>query len=392
MKKFFLYALAAVTLVSCNLFQKDDDDDDPNQPVSTIPSDDDADPNPAIKDTTVTLPGVSASFTSEEGEIVIRLDMTGVKDPSTGDYIKLYGTGDPKQNVWVEVDGEPKGISVQNISEGGYKSKIDIVFLVDNSGSMGDEADGVASSITSWASLLAESGLNVKFGCVGYGYYVGSQYDYPTTNYGIAGGMDMANYSELNTFLNGRGYSGVARTYEFYGAKGDFLANKAANDEEQWTVAGGECSVQAMKFAEKYFSFRDDASRVYVNFTDDYNYPGGDERWSITDIRKNWNAARGTIHTVFSNDSAWYSYNRDYYQEPSWYLSEITGGSITWVSSSFYGVTLDNLEVTAAMQNSYIIRLTNINLDGKVHEVKITVKSADGSIAGSLVVPVKFSK
>ena len=45
-------------------------------------------------------------------------------------------------------------------------------------------------------------------------------------------------------------------------------------------------------------------------------------------------------------------------------------------------MSLQNLPVTAAIQNSYIIRFSNIAqfMDGKSHEVKVTIYAEDGSI------------
>lgn len=398
-KKFFLFAVAALVLAACEQdslggYFGGGGGGGSKSSDSSIPSDKDADPSPDISDTTVVLPGVSSSITLEGSDIVIRLDMTGVIDPSTNDYIKLYGTNSPNQNVWVEVDGQPKGIEVKNLSDGnGAKSKADVIFLVDNSGSMSEEADGVANGISDWSKVLAKSGLDIRFGCVGYGFHVGSQYNYPTSDYGIAGAMNLADVSVLSNFLNNRdGYMyGIDRTVGYYGADSAALHDHILYDEEEWTVAGGECSVQALRFAEKYFSFRDGASRVYVNFTDDANYPGGDKRWGIDSIRAGWNPARGTIHTVFSNDTSYFSWQK-LYQERSWELSEITGGTLTLTDSYFTDVKLENLHVTGAMQNSYIIRFTNVAslFDGNMHNVKITVKTGDGNVAGVIELNMVF--
>ena len=61
-------------------------------------------------------------------------------------------------------------------------------------------------------------------------------------------------------------------------------------------------------------------------------------------------------------------------------ISEYTGGTVLYASSDFSGVTLTSLPVTGAMQNSYVIRFTNVGefMDGQAHEVRITILSADG--------------
>ena len=75
-KKFFLFALAALIMAAC----------EPNVPFSGggggggktndtgIPSDDDADPNPTINDTTVTLPGITTTIDTDGGDIINRRD------------------------------------------------------------------------------------------------------------------------------------------------------------------------------------------------------------------------------------------------------------------------------------------------------------------------------
>ena len=129
-----------------------------------IPSDDLATPNPDIDNPNTNIPNIQLSA---DGKI-ISIDMTGVQNPNGG-WMELFGTGSLDQNIWVTVDDKPKGILV--INNGGNASKavaVDLVFLVDNSGSMGQEADAIARDIVAWANELASSGLDIRFGCVGY--------------------------------------------------------------------------------------------------------------------------------------------------------------------------------------------------------------------------------
>lgn len=372
MKKLFIFALAAMTLVACN----QGDVDDENQPVSTIPSDDDADPNPTINDTTVTLPGVTASFTSEEGEIVIRLDMTGVMDPSTGEYLKLYGTGSSRQNVWVEVDDEPKGISVTNLSDGSGKAKADVIFLVDNSGSMDEEADSVANGINAWSKLLVKSGFDVRFGIVGY-------------DGEITGALDITKVEDLSNFLQ---YSyGRYRTAHFDGSNAYDLQSQAPNYYNGGYI--DECGMAAFHFANDNFHFRTGASRVYVNFTDEPNYYFSTDKFRTSWLKNNWKPAMGTIHCVYSDGEGAESWTYEYEgsHDFPWRMAEYTGGTKLFVNPYFTGVNLKQLPVTDAMQNSYIIKLTNVTMDNKTHKVRITVKSKDGSVAGEIVMKIKFS-
>ena len=63
-------------------------------------------------------------------------------------------------------------------------------------------------------------------------------------------------------------------------------------------------------------------------------------------------------------------------------MSTYTGGTSKDVDPYFSNATLEDLPVTGAMQNSYIIRFTNIEdkMDGQPHTVKITVQSADKAV------------
>lgn len=352
--------------------------------IAGIPSDDLADPNPEITTPTTTIPNVNYTFDWEGDNAILRLDMTGVQDPNSEDgWLNLVGTGGNganTQNIWVSLDGKPKGIAVYNNSEneGNHVLLTDVVFLVDNSGSMSDEAEGIARDITTWAGTLSRSSLDVKFGCVGYGGNVGSQYATLTNNYGVTGALDMSDYTMLDNFLNNRSASGTSRTKGYAGSNATMLSSVA---NASYSRAGGECGVQALRFADENFTFRTGANRVYINFTDDANYPGGNSEISVDYVADvaNWNTAKGTIHTVFSGGDI---SSRLSIGEKPWLLSDYTGGTSITVSSSFTEVTLDGLPVTGAMQNSYIIRFTNIRelMDGQPHEVKVTILSADKTV------------
>jgi len=158
---------------------------------------------------------------------------------------------------------------------------------------------------------------------------------------------------------------------------------------DKYNKSGGECGVQALKFANEYFKFRANSNRVYVNFTDDYNYHGGDASISVNYISENWETYYGTIHTVFSGG---FTPTSKSYGDNPLLMSEYTGGTTIMANSSFSGVTLESLPVTDAMRNSYIIRFTNIDefMDGQPHEVRITILSPDGTVSAERTFYVVF--
>ena len=138
-------------------------------PTTGIPDDSEASPNPQIDYATTNIPNIQTTMEDINGVPVIRIDMTGVKNPNEAAWLRLVGTGYDDQNVWVEVDDMPKGILVYNNSDDNITNIMtDIVFTVDNSGSMSEEADAIARDIVSWAEQLSSSGINPKFGVVGY--------------------------------------------------------------------------------------------------------------------------------------------------------------------------------------------------------------------------------
>ncbi len=376
-------AVAAMSLTSCS----DDDENTPsaNQELG-IPSDSEATASPEITNPTVVLPNSMVAVKEEKGFAYLSIDMTGVWDEANNTWLKLAGTADKaNQNVWVEIDGKPKGIDVYNVADDNTRTLLaDVVFLVDNSGSMSEEADAVANSIVTWAETLAQSGLDLRLGCVGYG----------DTHHAIDGALNLTTADEFKTYLDK--YTGTYRTHHYAGEDAYELQAKAENSGDYENGEYNECGMVALHFANDNYNFRGGANRIYVNFTDEPNQPGGVERWSVEDLNpenNNWRASNGTVHTVYSgyesDDSSW----TDLYYEKPWLMSVYTGGSNIFVDSYASDWDLTSLPVTGAMQNSSLIRCTNLNdlMDGQSHAIKITVQSVDRAVRAEKVINFNFT-
>lgn len=385
MKKYIFPAMAVACMLSASAvftacMNNDEETIILESPHTGIPDDSQATKNPTVVNPTTMVPNIQTTLDEINGIPVIRVDMTGIKNTEGVDWLRLFGTGQNGQNVWVEVDGKPKGILVYNNSDDIDEKaiKTDVVFTVDNSGSMTEEADAIARDIVSWAQLLTNSHLDVNFGVVGYGGYV-------------SGAINITSVTALSDFLNEK--SGVKRTMHFGGTDASQLTSYASSFKRtSKDVSDNECGAMAILFADQYFSFRPGANRIYVNFTDEPNQPNNYSGYSVRffDSQENWPASKGTVHTVFSEKK--FTYNTWNREEQPWLISEYTGGTTLFTSSSFNGVTLESLPVTGAMENSYIIRFTNIEelLDGAAHQVHITIVSDDNSVKADKTFSVVF--
>ena len=352
---------------------------------SNVPSDAQAGTPPVVNesDKTFEMPNSISTISKDPNNANVgRFSLAGIN--ANGQWLDLYGTGEANQNVWVEINGVQKGIKVVNGSEvagrsrSGWvtKAKADVVFLVDNSGSMSEEANKVAEEIKRWAAKLANT-MDVQFGCVGIDHY------------SVNGALNITDVNTLHAYLNE--YTGYNRT-SHYGetmdkvpADASVLESKAQN----YTNAGGECGGIMLHFANENFDFREGANRFYVYFTDEPNQPGrvSGYPWSVKTVDKtseyyNWSASEGVIYTVFSDEysdpHSWTSWN---YREDPTLFSTYTGGQIIKTSGDF-NISLDELPVTGAILQSFIISF-NITPDlkvGGVYDVTIIIKSPDGKI------------
>ncbi len=388
MKKITLWVFAAALVCGVSPFTSccSPDDDSPSTKifVAGIPDDSEASANPVIATPTANIPNIQTSIERIEGTPVMRVDMTGVQTSgssgsgsSAARWMRLYGTGAGNQNVWVEVDGKPKGIIVTNTEDEAGTATVmtDVVFAVDNSGSMNEEADALARDIISWAQELSNSGLDARFAVVGY-------------DGGITGGIDFTTANGLSQYLESNG-TGTYRTMHFGDNRNDW---SALQSKYFVNSSMDECGVAAIRLADENYAFRTAANRIYVDFTDEPNYPTYKEEFSVKyfEDQNKWPAYKGTVHTVYS------STQRDYtewnYMESPWLISDYTGGLTQFVRSDFSDTDLSSLVVTGAMQHSYIIKFTNIEdlLDGNTHKVHVTIKSEDGSTTADKTFDVVF--
>lgn len=95
---------------------------DPGAPiVAGIPIDGKAQAAPVLPESgrNVDINGFSVSFQNEGGHEVINLILEGIQNPLNEDeWLRFFGTGTKCENIWLTIDGQPKGISVYNLKDG----------------------------------------------------------------------------------------------------------------------------------------------------------------------------------------------------------------------------------------------------------------------------------
>jgi hypothetical protein len=323
------------------------------------------DPGGAAPVTTINnITTIGATFEKAgENDNKVRINLLGILHPVTGEPIRFSANS----NIWVTEDDVLKGIRITSASRS-EDLRVDIVFVVDNSGSMGEESDSVASKIVSFVRHLDKSGLDVRVGCVGQ-------------DGRLNGALNLTSAANLQAYLieRDRRIRGVRRTFGFSGPDSAALLAAAYSRMFRASGVGGENSVLGITFADSTFSWRPDANRVYVIFTDEPTCVGRDAYWSAEGLLSRWSPEKGTIHTVFSEDTLRMRNWSSRYERP-WELSRLTGGTMKFISRNAKDLDLTTLPVTNVLTNSVLIEFMSAN-PNVPHDVTITVKegeTADG--------------
>jgi hypothetical protein len=347
MRSLLLASFAASVALSCNS-------------NSDIP----ADPGGAPPEPTINNVKPAASFALDApGASRVRMTLLGLIDPMTLKPIEFRA----QDTVWVTEDGVLKGLKV---SQGQRDNQLpfDVVFVVDNSGSMGSEADKVADGIVAFANLLADSGGLARFGVVGQS---GS----------VTGALDLSSAEALEAYLKRSGKKGVSRTAGFVGDAGSALSAAA----KALSSPSAENGIVGVVFAEHQFSWRAGSQRVFINFTDEATQPGGKSEWTTATLCARWVPESGTIHTVWSGAGSveldgGTKWTAGKMENPG-DLSRCTPGSvIRTVSSNATDLDLTTLPLTDALRNSALVEYVSAD-PSAAHEVSVTVRngtSADG--------------
>ena len=263
-----------------------------------------------------------------------------------------------EDNVKVFEDGKAQGFLLEKVSR--VRNKVDIVFIVDVTGSMGEEINGVKSSMINFINDLESSGLDAKVAIVPYDDYV------PTKDYTYSPSwLDLSNLSDASSYV------------------GDLIA------------AGGgdfpENAYGAIMYAWNNVSWRSDSQRIFILLTDAFSHYKGDSGW--VDSTNNFSpeftkneiisalSGYATLYMVASIDP----YYGDYYHKGDSNFShpgdprEIairTGGFVIYQSGS-EEVDLSSIGLTEAITSSYIITFESDSPVG-THTISVYYEGSDG--------------
>lgn len=296
----------------------------------------------------------------------MKINLQGLLDPSTNQPIQFnYNTSNPQgSNIFVEENGVVKGLLVNKVGSGNVLTA-DVVFTVDNSGSMDQEADSIAKSIIEFANFLQSSGLDVKFAVVGY---FGN----------VNGAINFSSAAAIENYLNRPSISGTNRTVGFSGPDSAALDNKANSFAPG---VYGENGVVGVLFADSNFTWRSGAQRVIINFTDESTQPDNNLFWNTARMC-NLMSGRATIHTVYSGpaDTSMHSGGSwGLYDERPWEMSICSGGSVKFIPQNATGLDLKNLPVAGTLTNSYLVEYNSAASGTLTVKITIFTPTADGS-------------
>lgn len=336
-----------------------------------------ATPVAVVKNLSGYIPNLSVQAKGNRAEFV----MTGVYDPVAKAFIELKGSTQAGQNLWIDEDGSPRGMAVREL-DGSTPVPVDIVFVVDVSGSMREESDSVASQMARFTNYLIDRKLDARFGVVGH--------------FGdIRGALNLTTNTALNQFLSRPGNRGTSRTAGFGGPDASTLQSKAVGFHQN--VLNNENSIVGLFYADQFFNWRAGASRVYIIFTDDVTHTNGNVTFNNSNFRRVWKPEQGTVHGVFSPDDRYwtggaapdtalfmrsppYSYGPPLHRP--WELAQFTGGTVKFVRSDCRDLSLLDLPVTQALTKSYRVEFCTTD-PAKPHNLTLTLRLPNGTADGT---------
>ncbi len=262
-------------------------------------------------------------------------------------------------NFMVFEDGKKQGFILEKYTE--VSKKVDIVFVVDVTGSMREEIAGVKNSLKSFIDYLLDSGLDVKVAVVPFGDYVPPRDD---TTDSVEFDPLWLNLSDLSS---AKDYVDRLRT----GFGGDYPEN----------------SYGAIMYAWKNVSWRAGAQRVFILLTDAFSHYRGDDDWwdSMNDFDPKYtkdevlSALIGyTTLYIVASTGGYYSESDEDFSNPAdpREIAIKTGGFVIYQSGG-EEVDLSEIGIAEAINSTFIITFESDSPVG-THTISVYYEGSDG--------------
>ncbi len=196
---------------------------------------------------------LSGQLGTVEGQLAFVL--SSIKDPEDA----TRPADSDRIEFQMTVDGEPVECEVGPTSET-QRAPVDVVFINDTTASMSGTVNGIADSISEFASSVAERGVDARFSMITYGD------EFSTLSEGeSAYSVGQGEFESSDRDSSSRPYVDLVVLEKFE----EFLAEvKASNDLGAGGGDGPENTLGALRYALESLSFRPGAARVLVAIGD----------------------------------------------------------------------------------------------------------------------------
>jgi len=247
----------------------------------------------------------------------------------------------------VELDTDKMSVFVNDVARKLFirkakkiKSTVDIMFVVDRSGSMDSEIAGVQKSLKSFITHLNESGFDARVGLLPYGSYAPSS----------AGWQGLGTYDDTLSFIDRR------------------LRNSAGGNEVPYT---------AIYYVFKKADWNDDAEKHIVLVTDEDSENNGYYESISKSELLNELGTEFVVHTILSPQDDYNPAETDYTPESDpREVAEKTNGIVEY-TDNYGNVNLTNSGILNFAENSYYVFFEKPEVDSG--DVEILYETNEGT-------------
>jgi hypothetical protein len=350
-----LYGLLALglSLSACDSAETNPNDDIPADP----------DVAPPAEATGSLIPSIALDEIDPSNPDRIPLVIGGVAYDAGGLSVVDYD----EENLTVVVDGRVQG---KKISESSAGLRADIVFVIDNTGSMGGAIFGVRESVLSFIGAIEASGQDIRAGVVAYNDNLPETFE--------------SGVPVTDTRAHAAVYGFVDLTSDF--AEADTLYQFIENLPATGGGDGPELAIGGLDYARRAFSWRPGAQQIYIVITDVTTWGGGYTSFpNSKGIDAGYPTAEELARTVRDEGGVIHTYSPDNGDDPFFSDGEhdvrdfSTGTGGIWTEFDFSGgldlTTLGIIETTLASSRVEFVR----DSDGVTpRTVRVVVRVEEG--------------